>query len=256
MNNTRRDFVAEVTFTRDNDCLPVLENLRSLLSDQISERDTLRLMAVPMLYSVWERCFSLWTSICLKIIRDNHIRAADCPPQLRAYWLRKAGFFKSFIDTIRDVVELEREDSVFNQTSGLSKKITKGGFHLSAKVLRELDTWHQQPFSAKLDVKELVLTYSNVNDAVVAVNAEALGLVNMDAYSKLDLSRLGGLVGLRNGIGHGAMLNPPGEKELEELLAYTESLVQQYADVILEWVNAHAASDPDDGSSVGIAYSS
>lgn len=223
----------------------MLRSVQAITSSDCVEAETVRLMAVPMLYSVWERCFSVWTSICLRSIRESTSRAIDCPPEIRAFWLRKADFFKSFIDIIRDVMELEREDSIFQQTSGLSKKITKGGFHLSSRVLGSLDYWHQQPFSNKQDVKELVLTYSNVNDAVVTVNADALGLSSMSSYEQLDLSRLGGLVGMRNAIGHGASLIPPGSRELAELLTYTESLIKQYAEVIIEWLDRYATPDPE-----------
>lgn len=232
----KEGFVSEVVFVRDQECLPMLNNLRAVAATGMPHPETVRLMVIPMLYSVWERCFSVWTSICLKVLRESHDRAGDCPPQVRAFWLRKADFFRSFVDTMRDVLELEREDSVFKQASGLKKKITKGGFHLSSRVLRDLDEWHEQPLSQKLDVRELVLTYSNVNDAVVAVNAEAIGLDSVPSYAALDLSRLGGLVGMRNGIGHGATMVAPGPREVAELVDYTERLVLQYADVVLEWI--------------------
>ncbi|AEA71625.1 Hypothetical protein PSEBR_m1620 [Pseudomonas brassicacearum subsp. brassicacearum NFM421] len=244
ITKTRKDYVEEVIYVRDHECLPILNHVRAVLSEQQPYPETVRLMAVPMLYSVWERSFSVWTSICLKSIRESTIKAIDCSPEIRAFWLRKADFFKSFIDIIRDVMELEREDSIFQQTSGLSKKITKGGFHLSSKVLGGLDAWHQQPFSSKQDVKELVLTYSNVNDAVVAVNAEALGLSLMSTYQHLDLSKLGGLVGMRNAIGHGASLSAPGAREMTELLDYTDSLIAQYANVVIEWLDTYATPDP------------
>ncbi|WP_460104205.1 hypothetical protein [Pseudomonas sp. S2_D10] len=239
------DYIPEVVYVRDSECLPIIQNVRAIINADVINADTIRLMAVPMLYSVWERCFSVWTSICLRSIRENTSRAMDCPPEIRAFWLRKADFFKSFVDVIRDVMELEREDSIFQQTSGLTKKISKGGFHLSSKVLGSLDSWHTQPFSNKQDVKELVLTYSNVNDAVVTVNAEALGLSRMSSYSDLDLSKLGGLVGMRNAIGHGASLTPPGSRELLELLDYTESLIKQYANVVIEWLSTYAIPEPD-----------
>lgn len=242
---TRKDYISEVVYVRDNECLAMVTRVREVVEAEAVHPEAVRLMAVPMLYSVWERCFSVWTSICLKSIRESTARAIDCPPEIRAFWLRKADFFKSFIDIIRDVMELEREDSVFQQTSGLSKKITKGGFHLSSKVLGSLDAWHQQPFSNKQDVKDLVLTYSNVNDAVVTVNAEALGLTSIESYKNLDLSKLGGLVSMRNAIGHGASFSAPGTREMNELIDYTQSLINQYAEVIMDWLNTYALPDPE-----------
>ncbi|WP_454004164.1 HEPN domain-containing protein [Alcaligenes sp. Marseille-Q7550] len=242
---TRKDYIAEIIYVRDDECLAMINRVNDIVRAEAAHPEAVRLMAVPMLYSVWERCFSIWTSLCLKSIRESTARAVDCPPEIRAFWLRKADFFKSFIDIVRDVIELEREDSVFQQTSGLSKKITKGGFHLSSKVLGSLDAWHQQPFPSKQDVKDLVLTYSNVNDAVVTVNAEALGLAAMSSYQKLDLSKLGGLVGMRNAIGHGASFTAPGSRELNELIEYTRSLITQYAEVVIDWLNTYALPDPE-----------
>ncbi|MCY1549672.1 hypothetical protein D9M68_858530 [compost metagenome] len=105
--------------------------------------------------------------------------------------------------------------------------------------MSKLDDWHECPLQSKGDLKDLVITYSNVNDSVLTVNAEAIGLNEMPSYGDLDLSKLGALVGIRNSIGHGAMLNPPGVRELDELVVYTESLIRQYADVVLEWIKKH-----------------
>lgn len=135
-------------------------------------------------------------------------------------------------------MELEREDSAFQQTAGFKKKITKGGFNLSSQVLSQLDDWHERPLFAK-DLSSLVITYSNVNDVVVSTNAEAIGLAELTSFSKLDLSRLGELVGIRNSIGHGGVLDPPGKRNLDELIDYTESLIQQYSELVIEWITIH-----------------
>src|SRR5665213_2846130 len=56
-------------------------------------------------------------------------------------------------------------------------------------------------------------------------------------------ARLGELVGVRNGIGHGAILSAPGKRLLDELITYTESLIIQYAEVVLEWITIY--EDPE-----------
>ena len=228
----------EVVFVRESECFTTIARIRELLASDVVHPETLRLMTVPILYSVWERAFSNWTTICLKVVQDNYLKAIDCPPKTRAYWLRKADFFKSFVNSVRDVMELEREDSVFQQTAGFKKKITKGGFNLSSQVLSQLDCWHEKPLFAK-DLSSLVITYSNVNDAVVLTNAEAIGLTELASFSKLDLSRLGELVGIRNGIGHGGVLEPPGKRNLDELIDYVERLIQQYSELVVEWITMH-----------------
>ncbi len=247
---------SEIVSVRDSECIETISRIRDLLASETTQPETLRLMTIPILYSVWERAFSNWTAICLRVVQDNYFRAIDCPAKTRAYWLRKADFFKSFVDSIRDVLELEREDSTFQQSTGFRKKITKGGFSLSSQVLLQLDDWHEKPLAAK-DLSSLVITYSNVNDSVVTTNAEAIGLSELHSFSMLDLSRLGELVGMRNGIGHGASLTPPGKRNLDELINYTENLIRQYADVSIEWITRHeeveaiAAQDaPNDAASV------
>lgn len=229
----------EVIFSRDKECLATLSRIRTLVGEVTSDPDMLRLMATPMLYSVWERMFSLCTSICLRVIQREYERASDCPASARAFWLRKADFFKSFVASVRDLVELEREDSVFQQTTGFKKSISKGAFNLSVEVLAKLDDWHSKPLDHKSGCEDLVITYSNVNGSVVATNAEAIGLADLGAYKALDLTRLGQLVGIRNGIGHGASLNPPGPRELGELIGYSEALIAQYANVTCEWIELH-----------------
>ncbi len=231
--------IKEVISVREEECFLTITNIKTILETEIHQKDTLRLMSIPILYSVWERAFSIWTAICLRVIQKNYLKAIDCPPQTRVYWLRKADFFKSFISSIRDILELEREDSAFQQTSGFKKKITKGAFNLSSQVLLELDKWHEQPLSDK-DISALVITFSNVNDAVVRTNAEAIGLTKLHSFSKLDLSKLGELVGVRNGIGHGGTLAPPGKRNLDELIIYTENLIKQYSEVVIEWILLHS----------------
>lgn len=231
-----------IYFSRDKECLATLDRIRALVGQESSDPEMLRLMATPMLYSVWERIFSLCTSTCLKVIEKEYERAAECPASARAFWLRKASFFKSFVSSVRDLMELEREDSIFQQSSGFKKKINKGAFNLSVEVLSKLDEWHQNPLSHKSGCEDLVITYSNVNDSVVATNADAIGLASLPAYKLLDLTKLGSLVGIRNGIGHGASLIPPGPRELGELIDYSEKLVRQYVDITSEWIALH--TDP------------
>lgn len=243
MDKARADTLrAEIIFVRDKECLDATQRIRSLLQTVTAETEMLRLMAVPMLYSVWERAFSSWTAICLKVIQECNAAAKDCPPAARAYWLRKADFFRSFIDSMRDVLELDKEDSIAQQAGNIRRSTKKGTFNLSGQILLELDKWHAAPLKATQDHKDLVITYSNVNDAVVRTNAEAIGLSSLPSFANLDLSDLSKLVGIRNGIGHGASLVPPGPREVSDLLSYTERLLQQYSEVAIDWITANEAT--------------
>lgn len=233
------DLKSEIAFVRDRECLDAIAKIRTLLQSVAVEPEMLRLMTVPMLYSVWERAFSSWTAICLKVIQECSASAKDCPPLARAYWLRKADFFRSFVDSMRDVMELDKEDSIAGQAGNIRRTTKKGTFNLSGKILTELDRWHEMPLKASHDHKDLVITYANVNESVVKTNAEAIGLHELASYSSLDLSELSKLVGMRNDIGHGGVLAAPGPRAVLDLLDYTERLLRQYAEVAIEWISEH-----------------
>lgn len=235
-------FVAEIDELVTVECVPLLDKIGSLCRQYGRQHNEIRLMALPMLYSVWERVFSISTAICLRIVRDSYPKAADCPSAVRALWLRKAGFYKGFVDSVRDILELDREDSVLERTRKLNTKINKGSYKLSSKMLEELDSWHSRPLDRSVNLSDILMTYSNVNDGVVALNAEIIGLKEVGAYESVDLGRLGSLVARRNGIGHGAILDAPGERELLELLDYTKDVVINYSLTVKEWINERKVS--------------
>ena len=80
------------------------------------------------------------------------------------------------------------------------------------------------------------MTYANVKEQVVQLNAEAIGLDKCSSFSKVNFASLDKLVALRNDIGHGNIIKAPGEKETDELISYTKQLMTSYADVIEEWI--------------------
>ncbi len=192
--------------------------------------DAFRLMAIPMLYAVWERCFVLCHSIGLKLLRDLTTHTHALSPSQRALWLQKASFYESYRMKLQ-------------QTARSSKsKPGKGSFAPLCEFLEELEKWEQQPISQSQDVGELVMTFSNVNPEVVSVNAETLGIATDSKFQSLNLGRLNDLVGRRNDIGHGGLVTPPGERDFASLWKYTEELVTDYCDAFISWIATTAAN--------------
>src|SRR5258706_7229520 len=94
----------ELAFVKQQ-CIGLIDRLDLMKSEvPVAHIETFRLLAVPLLYSAWERLFSIGHSLCLRVIRSRYTRAGDCPPRSRALWLRKAEFFKGFVDVTRGLL--------------------------------------------------------------------------------------------------------------------------------------------------------
>ena len=100
--------LAELQSSRDRN-LELLDSIRqAVFHSGWSDPAILRLMAIPLMYSTWENTFTLGLSLCLRYHLTNYRRARDCPPKARAFWLRKASFYQSFIGTMRNLLPVER----------------------------------------------------------------------------------------------------------------------------------------------------
>ena len=112
------------------ECLGLLQQLREFSPPDEKGRyhDTFRLMATPMLYSAWERCFTLCHAIVLRLIRDTANTANVLNVPLKALWLQQEGFYKSFITQLR------------NQ-EGTDCKPKKGNFSVLCSFIEKLDDW-------------------------------------------------------------------------------------------------------------------
>lgn len=186
---------------------------------------TFRLIATPMLYSIWERAFSICHSESLRLIRDVTVSANSLTADRRAIWLIKGTIFRSFVDRIKTTIHDARTPK-------------KGEFNTLVDFLRNLDSWAAEGLDPALAVEDLVITFSNVNPKVVDLNAEAIGIAAYPQFQTIKFGRLHNLLLYRNEIGHGARIVPPTNQEFVDLMNFTEELVRDYTDVFVAWINA------------------
>lgn len=234
MNNPVADALQQIDITK-GECIGLLDRLKTFSDEHNKYPDTFRLTATPMLYSIWERCFTLCHAIALRLIRDMTEKANDLDPIQRSVWLVQTDFCKSMMSRTRDGFASD------------TKKITKGVFSLLCEFLPRLDEWQLDELDHSIPTDTLVMTFSNVNPDVVEINALAIGIAEFPQFRNLKLGRLHDLVGQRNGIGHGAVINPPSNDVFLDLLAFTENLVRDYCTVFSEWIAARFPERSPDG---------
>ena len=191
--------------------------------------ETFRLIATPMLYSAWERCFTLCHAIAFRLIRDVTAKACDLDAPQRGIWLLNSPFYRSLVDQLR-------RDYVFTRTG-------KGEYSLLCEFLPKLDDWLNNGLDQALNIDDLVMTFSNVNPCVVELNAQAIGIANFTQFKELKTGLLHDLVGARNDIGHGASIEPPTNERFTILLDFTETLVKKYFAVFIQWLETTFADN-------------
>ncbi len=236
MNSPVADALQQIGITK-GECIGLLDRLKSFSPPDKHNRypDTFRLIATPMLYSIWERCFTLCHAIGLRLIRDMTEKVNDLDPTQRSVWLLQTEFYKSMISRLRDGFAAD------------IKKAKKGHFGLLCEFLPRLDEWQLDELDHSISTDTLVMTFSNVNPDVVEINALAIGISEFPAFRNLKLGRLHDLVGQRNGIGHGAVIDPPSNDIFLNLLTFTEDLVRDYCTVFSEWIVARFPERSPDG---------
>jgi hypothetical protein len=196
--------------------------------------DTFRLIATPMLYSVWERCFTLCHAITLRLIRDVTSTASALSAQQRAVWLLKSPFYNSLVDRLRNPGR-PRDAAA---SVDMRPKTKKGEFIIMSEFLSQFDNWLLNGLDQAINTDDLVMKFSNVNPDVVELNARAIGITNFKKFGQLKLGQLNDLVGQRNDIGHGANIDPPTNNTFKGLLQFTEKLVEDYCTVFIEWIQS------------------
>ena len=173
--------------------------------------DTYRLLVTPMLYSVWERCFTLCHAIALRLIRDSTKSAQALSPTERAVWLLHTPFYNSLVYKLKN-----------QGVSEEGKKLKRGHFAALCDFLTQLDSWTAGKLDQSIDTDTLVMTFSNVNPDVVNLNAKAIGIDKGIPFQQIKLGRLNDLLGHRNGIGHGSIIKAPPNEEFNALWKLTD----------------------------------
>ena len=208
-------------------CLELLLKIAALCPVDASGHrpEAFRLIATPMLYAVWERCFTLCQSISLRMIRDEckHTRALTSVQ--RALWLQCQPFYQRFLDQIRT-----------STAPAFAKRVKRGPFNALSEFMGNFDEWMNREIDNAINTDDLVISFSNVNPDVVRLNAAVIGIEEHHGFKKLDFGRLHDLVGRRNEIGHGGIVNIPGNREFSELWVFTENLVTHYCDSFSDWI--------------------
>jgi hypothetical protein len=80
------------------------------------------------------------------------------------------------------------------------------------------------------------MTFSNVNEEVVNLNAQAIGIHSFPAFAAIGFGRLHDLVGRRNEIGHGSIVRPPSNADFVDLWTYAEGLINVYSETFKSWL--------------------
>jgi len=224
------------------ECLALLADLENFCPADANGRypDTFRLLALPMFYSAWERCFSLCHSIALRLIRDEVHAPHFLKPDERAIWLLNTGFFASLSARIK------------NELPADEKAIGRGQFAAVCEFLKNYDSWSGTRFDGAAKLDDLVMTFSNVNPSVVEVNATAIGMRQYPDFAKLRLGRLNDLVGRRNDIGHGAVVRPPDNQVFCDLRDFTRALIGEYSDMMANWLRTRF--EREQGEALAASY--
>lgn len=191
-----------------------------------------RMVATPFLYAVWERCFSTSFGIMAKFIRETHQYPAIMSANQAALWLQKEPFLQSFIDRIRQRPP-ESEKEIARRT------LNQGAYKTLVSFMTSMVTWYSERNHSGTDDGELVMTFSNINAAVLDLNAEAIGLSEIQEFKdfRKKVGRLDDLVGRRNDIAHGTLARPPGSREFTELGELVKNiLINEYCEVVQTWI--------------------
>lgn len=201
-------------------------------SNEPEKEEMFRIIAIPMIYSSWEGFFTETMSVCLNSLKLSDREAFKYSSEIRALWLQKEPFFSQYIDMIKNIYDIDSHQSITRTGPQLKKKITKGTFKLTSKVIDHIDIFNHKALS-DCDVSDLVMTFSNVNEAVVQINFDAIGL----DYSNLDLSQLGEVVGLRNSLGHGEFRSRIPPRKFNSLILYVENLINELNISTTKWLD-------------------
>jgi hypothetical protein len=180
-----------------------------------------------MLYSAWERCFTLCHAIGLRLLRDFAANPQALATSARAVWLIRTPFFQSLVSRLQVQTAAQEE-----------RRPQRGQFSALCEFLLSFERWLADDIDPAIATDELVKRFSNVNQDVVEMNAGAIGIAEFPLFKEIKFGRLHDLVGRRNEIGHGAIINAPPNENFVELWDFTESLIISYCDAFTAWMRS------------------
>jgi hypothetical protein len=229
----KRQAIEQIDFLRD-DCKRLLDEMFAICPADSDGHypSAFRIVATPFLYAVWERCFRTSFGIMAMVVRQEASHPAVMSFEQATLWLQRESFVTSFI------AKLHSRTSNLDGTP-TRKSINSGSYRTLVEFLSNLIGWHNHKLqNIPLD-SDLVMTFSNVNVAVLDANAQAIGLSLLPEFVEFRkcIGRLDDLVGRRNDIGHGTLASPPGAREFKALSELvSDLLVSKFCEVVQTWI--------------------
>lgn len=180
------------------------------------------LMSVPIIYAAWEGYFKIACSICLRRHCRPGQKISSYKDIYAALWLQKEGFLASFLQKLLNTMTLG---------NSIDKK-SAGKFDILTDFTHSMKIWLEGPIDHLIDFDSLVMTHSNVNKHVAEINAKIIGL----DISNINFGRLDSLLAQRNNIAHGGLITYPTKVNIEELLGYTQNLINEFHAAVIAWL--------------------
>jgi hypothetical protein len=203
--------------------IALLDDVRRHCIDENTIRDPFKhLSAVPIIYAAWEGYFKISFTLCIKRKCQSTIKARSYPGIYRTLWLQKQPFVQSYLSTL--VAAMQPGKAISPKTGSQYKAL--------ASFSDKFSQWLDAPVDHASGFEDLVMTYSNVDYKVLALNSEVIGL----DISGVPVGRLDGMVGRRNEISHGGLLTYPTESEVDELVTFCRNLISGIDGKIASWL--------------------
>lgn len=203
--------------------LSLLDEVRKHCIEENPVREGFKyLLAVPIIYAAWEGYFKISFTLCIKRKCQSTVKAKSYPGIYRTLWLQKQPFVQSYLGTL--VAAMQPGNPLSPKTGNQYKAL--------ATFSEKLAQWLDAPVDHATGFEDLVMTYSNVDQKVLALNSEVIGL----DITGVPVGRLDSMVGRRNEISHGGLLTFPTEVEIDELVKFCGNLIIGVDDKIVAWL--------------------
>lgn len=181
------------------------------------------LAAIPIIYSAWEGYFRLTCSVCLRRLCERGAKVKKYKHPYATLWLQRESFLDMFLKALLNTMALGKD----------VKKLSSGKFEALSTFKANINHWLEGPLNHAINFDDLVMTYSNVNTEVAKLNGSIIGL----DMAAVDFSKLDELLGRRNNICHGGLVNYTKEGTAKDLLMYTQNLLSQFHQSVVNWIN-------------------
>lgn len=203
----------------------ILSDVRKWCVDSNTTKESFYyLSAIPIIYSAWEGYFRVTCAICLRRQCTQGLKVKKYTHGYATLWLQRESFVETFFRNLFNSMTLGRDN----------RKINSGRFQALANFAKDVNLWLETPLNHSANFDELVMTYSNVNPDVVKLNCDIIGI----DISTVDFSKLNEVIGRRNDIAHGGLIQYPSEGDVVGLIGYTDELLKKFHGCARAWLAA------------------